>query len=251
MRRGLVLGGAAILAAGVGIGWALHRPPAPNARLYAQNRLIAVQVHLDEAPAGYVFLAGDSQSELESPAQRPCGLELVNGGVSGSSAAVYADLVSTLSFKVRPRAAALTIGTNDLMAKNAPLGTEATARFDAAAERIVRTLMANTDRLVVTAVPPVGRELARRLEPAAVAHYSERLRALCIRLGCRFADPFAPLREGGTGFARPGALRDGLHLARYRPVMDGLAPALCEAAPVPSPLGPSLSQSSPAPEAAP
>ena len=237
MRRALLLGGAglALLAAGIGTGWVLHRPPAMNARAYAQNRLIAVQVHLDEAPAGYVFLAGDSQSELESPAQRPCGTELVNGGVSGSSAAVYADLVATLTFPRRARAAALTIGTNDLMAKNKPLGADATARFDASAERILRTLMANTDRLVVTAVPPVGRELARWLEPAAVAHYSERLRALCGRLGCVFADPFAELRDGDTGFARPGALRDGLHLARYRPVMDALAPVLCAPRPASAP----------------
>lgn len=229
MRRALLagFGGVAVLTVGVGLGWVLHAPPAMNARAYAQNRLIAVQVHLDEAPADYVFLAGDSQSELESPAQRPCGLELVNGGVSGSSAAVYADLVATLRFPARARAAALTIGTNDLMAKNKPLGPEATAHFEASAERILRTLMANTDRLVVTAVPPVGRELARWLEPAAVAHYSDRLRALCTRLGCTFADPFASLRDGDTGFAKPGALRDGLHLSRYRPVMDALAPVLC------------------------
>ncbi|KAB1070691.1 SGNH/GDSL hydrolase family protein [Methylobacterium planeticum] len=217
-------------AAGFGLGWGLHKPVL-SARAYAQNRLIAVQVHLDEAPPDYVFLAGDSQAELQPPAQRPCGLELVNGGVSGSSAAVYADLVETLSFRGRPRAVMLTIGTNDLMRKNSPLDPKAAAQFEAAATRIVRRLMQVTDTLVVTALPPVGRDLERVLEPGAVGAYSERLRALCERLGCRFADPFAALRDGGSGLATPGALRDGLHLAAYRPALLALAPALCRTAP--------------------
>ncbi|WP_336486066.1 SGNH/GDSL hydrolase family protein [Methylobacterium nigriterrae] len=228
MRRALILGlGAALLlAAGGLLGWSLHGPEA-NARTYARNRLIAVQVHLDEAPPDYLFLAGDSQSELQPPAQRPCGLELVNGGVSGASAEVYADLVETLTFPARPRAAVLTIGTNDLMRKNRPLEPEATARFDEAAGRIVRRLLKITDQLVVTALPPVGRNLERYLEARAVNHYSERLRLMCERLGCRFADPFAELREGESGYAKPGAMRDGLHVAAYRPVLRALAPTLC------------------------
>ena len=232
VRGRLRLGLAAILllAAGFGPGWFLHKP-AINARLYAQNRLIAVQVHLDEAPSDYVFLAGDSQAELQPPAQRPCGLEVVNGGVSGSSAAVYADLVETLTFPGRPRAAVLSIGTNDLMLKNHPLDPKGAAQFEASATRIVRRLLKVTDHLVVTALPPVGRNLERYLEPRAVGAYSEQLRTLCERLGCRFADPFAELRDGSSGFAKPGAMRDGLHLAAYRPALRALAPALCSAGP--------------------
>lgn len=234
MRRVVLAGlsGVGLLAAGFGIGWSLQRPAAPNARLYAQSRLIAVQVHLDEAPADYVLVAGDSQAELQSPGQRPCGVELVDAGVSGASAGVYADLAATLTFRRRARAAVLTIGTNNLMKKSAPLSPEATARFEASAERIVRTLQGASGALVVTALPPIGRELERWLEPAAVGHYSERLRALCTRLGCTFADPFSDLRDGQTGFAKPGALRDGLHLSAYRPVIAALEPALC-AAPAP------------------
>ena len=55
--------------------------------------------------------------------------------------------------------------------------------------------------------------------------------ALCERLGCRFADPFEALRDGDTGFAKPGAMRDGLHLSAYRPVMRALEPALCPTLP--------------------
>jgi len=123
------------------------------------------------------------------------------------------------------------IGTNDLLRKNDPLSADASARFEKAAGAIVATLKAAADEVVVTALPPVGRELDRWLEPAAVGRYSARLKALCERLGCRFADPFEALRDGDTGFAKPGAMRDGLHLSAYRPVMRALEPALCPTLP--------------------
>lgn len=232
MRRALLAGLAGIVLAGLtgALGWFLHAP-SMSARAYAQNRLVAVQVHLDEAPPDYVFLAGDSHAELQSPAQRPCGLEIVNGGVSGASAAVYADLVGALAFRGRARAAVLTIGTNDILLKNRPRSPETAARFEEAAGRIVRHLLGVTDRLVVTALPPIGRNLEGRLDPEAVGDYSQRLRTLCVRLGCRFADPFAGIRDGESGFAKPGAMRDGLHLSAYRPALRALEPMVCGTAP--------------------
>ncbi|GJD97053.1 SGNH/GDSL hydrolase family protein [Methylobacterium iners] len=231
MRHRLLLGlvGMALAAAGFALG-AWRTPSRLDARLYAQNRLIAVQVHLDEAPAEYILLAGDSQAELHSPAQRACGLEIVNGGVSGSSSAVYAELLERLALRTRPRAVALTIGTNDLLVKNDPRGAAAATRFEASLTRIVTRLRAVSDRVVVTAVPPIGRVLAGRLDPLAVTDYSARIRVLCERLGCHYADPFADLRDGETGFAREGAMRDGLHLAAYRPALRALEPALCPVA---------------------
>ena len=223
----LSLGGLLLVGAGILIGRTLATAPV-NVRAYALGRLTAVQVHLGEAPPAYVFLAGDSHAELQTPAQRPCGLELVNGGVSGATAPVYADLVATLRFPVRPRAAVLTIGTNDILAKNDPRDPAAAARYEAAATRIIRQLMGTADRLVVTALPPIGRELAGRLDPLAVADYSDRLKALCARLGCRFADPFGAIRDGTTGFAKPNTMRDGLHLSAYRPALAALAPDLCD-----------------------
>ena len=230
MRMRLALAGAALaglgaLAGGLA-GWHLHRP-APGTRAYAAVRLIAVQAHLDEAASGSVFLAGDSQAELQSPAERVCGREVVNGGVSGASAALYADLLGTLRFRQRPAAAVLTVGTNDLALKNAPRSPEARARFADAAEGIVRRLLAESDRVVVTALPPVARGADTRWDPKAVGAYSETLRDLCGRLGCRFADPFAGLRDGTTGFARTGTMRDALHLSAYRPILRALAPDLC------------------------
>ena len=81
--------------------------------------------------------------------------------------------------------------------------------------------------MVVTALPPVGREIGTLVDAGAVPDYSRRLQKLCGRLGCTFADPFADLRDGDTGYAKPGALRDGLHLAAFRPALKALEPALC------------------------
>lgn len=228
MRRAVAAVAAACLL--VGLGWILGgsvRGPALDARQYGQGRLAAVQQHLDEAPAGFVFVAGDSQAELQSPAQRPCGLELVNGGIAGANAEAYADFFAGLRFPRRARAAVLAIGTNDLVAKNRPGRAENAVRFEAASERILLTLTRHADRVVVAALPPIGRALDGRLDASSVAPYSARLRAVCARLGCRIADPYASLRDGETGFALPGAMGNGLHVAAYRPVMQALEAEIC------------------------
>lgn len=228
MTRALLAAVAAVVLVGLGVaaGWFL-RKPATDARAYATMRLVAVQVALDEAPSDYVFMAGDSQTELQPGGQQPCGMTLVNGGVSGATAAAYAEYLARLAFPHRPQAASLTIGTNDILLKMGPRGAETAARFEATAERIVRLLQAQAGRVVVTALPPVGREIAAVVDAAAVGDYSQRLKAMCGRLGCTFADPFAELRDGQTGFAKPGTLRDGLHLAKFKPVLAALSPALC------------------------
>ncbi|WP_267357406.1 MULTISPECIES: SGNH/GDSL hydrolase family protein [unclassified Methylobacterium] len=222
----LIVAGIGLLVLGGLVGWRLHRPAA-DARAYAVMRLIAIQVSLDEAPPDFVFYGGDSQVELQPGGQQVCGLPLVNGGVSGSTAAAYADHLKQLTFARHPWTAVLTIGTNDILAKNKPRTAEPAARFEAAAEIIVRRLQSLAPRVVVTALPPLGRELGTLVDAAAVADYSQRLHVLCGRIGCAFADPFADLRDGETGFAKPGAMRDGLHLAAYRPALKALEPVLC------------------------
>ncbi|WP_019905294.1 SGNH/GDSL hydrolase family protein [Methylobacterium sp. 77] len=216
------------LAVGGVIGWQIHVPKL-NALLYATNRLIVVQVHLDEAPPDYILVAGDSQAELQSTSQRICGLELVNAGVNGASAAIYADLLDRVTVPTRPRAAVLTIGTNDLFTKSDPRSAEGIARFEQSLARIVGKLRGVTDRVVVTAVPPFNRKAATKLDAEAVGVYSARIRAFCERSGCAYADPFADLRDGDSGYAVAGALRDDLHIAGYRRVMRALEPALCPA----------------------
>ena len=231
MRRALL--GIAAACALTALGFALGRSigePGLDARRYGEGRHAAVQAHLDDASPSFMFLAGDSQAELQSPSQRPCGFESVNGGVAGASAAVYAAFLETLAFPRPARAALLAIGTNDILAKNAPRAPAALDRFEAAAERVVRGLAARSERVVVAALPPIGRDLADRLDAGAVGPYSERLRALCARVGCRFTDPYADLRDGAGGFAKPGAMSNGLHLAAYRPALAAAEPVLCAGA---------------------
>ncbi|GJE15519.1 SGNH/GDSL hydrolase family protein [Methylobacterium marchantiae] len=216
------------LAAGGAIGWQSHVPKL-SALLYATNRLIVVQVHLDEAPPDYILVEGDSQAELQSTGQRVCGLELVNAGINGASAAIYADLLDRVTIPTRPRAAVLTIGTNDLFTKGDPRSAGSIARFEQSLARIVGKLRGVTDRVVVTAVPPIGRRAGAKLDAEAVGVYSARIRGFCERGGCTYADPFADLRDGDGGYAVAGALRDDLHIAGYRRVMRALEPALCPA----------------------
>ncbi len=81
-----------MLAAGFIAGWNSHRAPA-DARAYAAMRVVAVQVALDEAPAEYDFLAGDSQTELQPGDQRPCGIPSSMAGERATSSA-YAEYVA-------------------------------------------------------------------------------------------------------------------------------------------------------------
>jgi len=228
----LAIFAAALIGLGGALGWSL-RQPRLNVGLYAQNRLVAIQAHLDEAAAGYVLLAGDSQAELQSPAARLCGAEIVNAGISGAGTALYGELFARLSIPHRPAAVVLTIGTNDLNRKHEPRMPAAAERFEASLGRLVARLRAVSDVVVVTALPPIGAGVADRLDASAVADYSERIRRLCARDGCLTADPYRALRggdaQGADGLARPDALRDGLHLARYRPVLAALEPVLCAA----------------------
>ncbi|MFC6743348.1 SGNH/GDSL hydrolase family protein [Methylobacterium tardum] len=170
MRRVVLLslGGLALLAIGGFAGWRLHRPGA-DARAYAEMRLIAVQVSLDEAPPDYVFWAGDSQVELQPGSQRPCGLEFLNGGISGATAGSYAEYLARLTFKVHPRLAALTIGTNDILVKNNPQLHKPTEQFEAAAETIIKRLQALSPRVVVTALPRSDARSASSSRPARSA----------------------------------------------------------------------------------
>ena len=228
MKRALLvtLAALALFAAGWVAGWFAHKPRL-NARLYAQSRFTVVQQHLDEAEPGYILLAGDSQAELQSPSQRICDAPVVNAGLSGATSAVYADLFPRLSVPVHPRAAVLTIGTNNMNRKNEPLSPGTLKQFEIEVSVTVARLRSLTDTVVVTAVPPLGPGLADRFDGAAVEASSERIKALCAREGCLYADPFAALRDRTSGYGLPGANKDELHLARYRPTLKRLENLLC------------------------
>lgn len=161
-----------------------------------------------------------------------CGKATVAAGVDGAGGKVYGAVVGRLVFRHRPAAIVLTIGTNDLLAKNKPSRPDRLARLVSYDRTIVDTLAARTDRLIVTAVPPVAERVAGIFDLKALERLSRELAGICARTaGCAFVDPFEGLRSDRFGVARPGALADDLHLADYGEVARRLAPVLCPAPP--------------------
>lgn len=186
------------------------------------KRLPAIRAALAEAAPGFVFLAGNSHAELVGDvlARRP---DVVNGGIGGTSARRYADVIDALVFPVRAGIAVLFVGTNDILRRADPLSTRTSGGFEAAVARIVTGLAAQADRVLVAAVPPIGPEARTGRDPAAVAAYTAVLERLCARHGCRVFDPFAELRDGEPGLTTRAVPPDGVHLQDYEALAAGIA----------------------------
>lgn len=190
---------------------------------HLEQRLASIKSELAAASPGFVFLVGNSHAELLGPDAIE-GCRVVNGGIGGTSARGYAAQLCHLPFSTRASVAVLWIGTNDILrGRISPLSDARGERFDASVARIVTWLGARADAVLVAAVPPIGTTDADR-EPAAVLAYCARLERLSADHGCRFFDPFSDIRDGMTGWARPGAMQDdGVHLADYRHLRVALA----------------------------
>jgi lysophospholipase L1-like esterase len=227
--------GALLLCSGVAFWIGTQQSRGLSSEVYAEQRLPLINAALDEAKPGFIYLAGDSHAEYAGSAYRLCGREVVNGGVSGAKAELYRDLAPRLAFAAAPDAIVLTIGTNNLLRKKDPLSAAPLAEFESNVARTLETLGKTTKRLIVTAVPPIGAEFGKGFEIPAVAAYSERLRNLCRKSGCLFVDPFAESREQDGSTARPGAMRDGVHMKSYRGVHERLGSLICPGGNLPAP----------------
>jgi lysophospholipase L1-like esterase len=197
-----------------------------SSETYAEERLPLINAHLDEAGKGFIFLAGDSHSELFNETYRLCGREMVNGGISGAKSDLYRDFAPSLEFRSRPEAIVLTIGTNNLTRKRDPLAPASQNTYERDVSQIVATFRKWAPRVIVTAVPPIS-SFRNGFEIPAVAVYSEKLRNLCAREGCEFVDPYDFARERDGSTAQPGTMRDGVHMASYRAVQARLGALLC------------------------
>ncbi|MEH3116464.1 MAG: SGNH/GDSL hydrolase family protein [Methylorubrum populi] len=233
MPRFATLGPGPARGAGLGLGLcllALVAPPgAPSPARRADRSVLehaaarrpVIAAALAEIAPGTVLIAGDSHAELAGDAGLSCA-PLVNAGLAGARAREVADGLSGLRRGGKARLGVLVVGTNDLLRVARPLSGEARTRFAAEAGAGLARLSAHAERVVVAAVPPLGEAAAARRDPAAVAVYSEILRALCRSDNCRFADPFAAMRAGDSGLARPGLMPDAIHLADYSAMLDAL-----------------------------
>lgn len=227
-RRAVALAGAGLAAAlGFGTGWGLKPAPRLNAVAYGGERAYVINAHLRQVSAPYAFLAGDSFVEHYPPETLPCGRDVVNGGVNGAKVTDYLRILDEIRFERRPAVALLSTGINDLQSKYEPTGAAARARFRANAEALVDRLGAGGTAVVVSAVPPISEGVARYFDTASFGLYSDALRDVCARRGCRYVDPFAAAREGPFWRARPGTSRDGLHLTELRAAFRTVYGDLC------------------------
>lgn len=222
LAAGLVFGAACFAA-----GWIVRPAGTMSAVAYGSFRVSIINAHLREATRPYAFLAGDSYVELY-PAETPsCGLDVVNGGLSGLGTADYLAAFRRLRFDRPPAVVFLAIGTNDLLAKHAPAARAASERFRGDAEDLVARFIGAGARVVVAAVPPIPGALREVFDPAGIKLYSDILAEVCARPGCRFVDPYAASRTEDFWRGREGSSRDGFHLADLRGAYRTIAEALC------------------------
>lgn len=222
LAAGLVFGAACFAA-----GWMVRPAGTMSAVAYGSFRVPIINAHLREATRPYAFLAGDSYVELYPAEAPPCGLDVVNGGLSGLRTADYLAAFRRLRFDKPPAIVFLAIGTNDLLAKHAPAGRAASERFRADAADLVARFIGTGARVVVAAVPPIPEALREVFDPAGIRLYSDILAGICARPGCRFVDPYAAARTDEFWRGREGSSRDGLHVADLRGAYRTIADTLC------------------------
>lgn len=203
------------------------RKNASTIKTYAKVRAQVVAYQAGTLSDGYVLLAGDSHVELALPEPPSCGRKLLNAGVSGAKADDYLSLLDALRLTGRPSVAVVTLGTNHLFRKRNPSSPEAIDRYEADLSRVVTRLSRLADRVVVAAVPPISATLDASFDRAGVLELTKRQAALCARLGCETADPYASYRSADFGTARPDATRDGLHLTEYATAYRAIDRQMC------------------------
>lgn len=222
LAAGLLLGGACFAA-----GWFARPAVSVSAIAYGGFRALIINAHLREMTRPYLFLAGDSYIELYPAEAPPCGLDVVNGGLSGLKTADYLAAFRRLRFERPPDVVFLAIGTNDLLAKHEPAARPALERFRTDTDQLVGRFIGLGAKVVVGAVPPIPAALRDVFDPAAIKLYSDVLAEVCARPGCRFVDPYAASRSDEFWRGREGSSRDGLHVADLRGAYRTIAAELC------------------------
>ena len=185
-----------------------------------------IAADLADAGPGHVFLAGDSHAELLGVPD--FGLPIVNAGIGGIETADYARDLQRLDRRPRAAVAVLLIGSNDTHRVRRPASARRRRSFAATIYALIEQLRAHSDVVLVTAIPPVGPPMAEYRDLSAATEYSAMLKAVSVKCGCVFIDPFAHLRGQLPALAAPDAQMDplGVHLADYSVLARALAPAI-------------------------
>lgn len=207
------------MAAAASVGGVAHyrSTKSASAKEVAAKARPAMAAALGRARPGFVLIAGDSHA---AALHLPC--DSVNVAVGGLKARDVRAHLARLPMPVEPSAVLVVVGTNDVLRKQSPL-----ERVDDWVSAVRQVVERFRKVVVVTAIPPVGEELAAIFDPDAIHVYSHRLEHLCSDGGCVYVDPWKTLRSRLFGLARQGALVDGLHVADHTVAVRELAGMLC------------------------
>lgn len=175
-----------------------------------------------QKPGDKIVIAGDSHAAFTAHAST-CGANVVNAGASGATSARYLELLDSVRFADKVQRTVLLIGTNDTLKKR---GTTA-AEFRSNAEKIVWKLSRVSERVTVSAIPPISPSKVQAFDDAKATEFSSILSGICDRFSnCSFSDPHRNYRTP----ERPGAsssdaytTADGVHLSEYAALGANLA----------------------------
>lgn len=222
----------AALALSLASGAARAEPPPDERSAYdalAKARVAQAQGSLDRAGPGYVLVLGDSNAAAAPDDAVGCGGAVVNAGIGGVRTAQYLGYVGSLRLPPHGAAAVINVGTGDAWRALGPMEPGSIAAYEAGIARLVRLAAPHVATVVVSALPPLSGRPAVKLDPEAVGAYSARLRDLCGRIGCTYADPWSSIRGEGFGIALPGSVPDGLHPADPGAAYRSISGAVCGA----------------------
>lgn len=191
----------------------------PWSTLVAERR---TDIQQELLPRGEkIITVGDSHAVFLAQTARACPTIVVNAGVNGATSKRYIELLDTLRVREKARRAVVSIGTNDIFRKRATTAAE----FRSNAEKIVWAVSRISERVTVSAIPPIALASSDLFDDAKALEFSEILRSVCERhANCAFADPHRSYRNAerhGIG-ADEYLSADGVHLANYAALSEQL-----------------------------
>lgn len=113
---------------------------------YVNHRFEVLRMKAVDAPKGQALLIGDSLTDTQNM-NTVCGLQVFNGGVSGSGVADWTSHASPLVTALEPRLVVVALGTNDAI----PGIWKDIAQWDASYGQLLRRL---SDRHLILVAPP-------------------------------------------------------------------------------------------------
>lgn len=224
---------------GVGIGdYTLHDFAAKW--MMQQDDIAEIGRHADanaalrERPAALprVIMFGDSITEFWT-CPTVDGIEMVNRGIAGQNSSQMLLRFEDDVVSLAPKVVVILCGTNDLrtyVGEPSSIRASAQARISRNVKAMADISRANGIKLVLCAVPPVGRDLQQvSRDTPAVQAINQWLKVFAAQRDCGFVDYNQALADG-DGHLPPDLGEDGVHPspAGYERMWLSLLPAIRE-----------------------